>query len=229
MNKLFYLLRSLVINTPVESFARLIAGKPKKAFHSSDYWEMRYKANRTSGDGSYGHLAQFKANFINKFIEKHSIKSVIEHGCGDGNQLSLLQVENYVGLDVSETVIAKCVEKFKKDQNKKFDLAKNAGEFASELSLSLDVIYHLVEDDIFDDYMIRLFDTAQRFVIIYSSNYYETASKLNHVRHRKFTDWVEANRKNFNLIQVVENDFPHCNEKTTETSLADFYVFEQKL
>ena len=35
---------------------------------------------------------------------------------------------------------------------------------------SLDVIYHLVEDEILKSYMTTLFGTARKLVIIYSSN-----------------------------------------------------------
>ena len=56
------------------------------------YWENRYKNNGNSGAGSYGRLAEFKADVINNFIAENKITSVIEFGCGDGNQLSLFVV-----------------------------------------------------------------------------------------------------------------------------------------
>lgn len=40
----------------------------------------------------------------------------------------------------------------------------------ADLSLSLDVIYHLVEDEVFETYINTLFKSARRYVIIYSSN-----------------------------------------------------------
>ena len=40
----------------------------------------------------------------------------------------------------------------------------------ADLTLSLDVIYHLVEDDVFVSAMRALFDKAARFVVIYASN-----------------------------------------------------------
>jgi hypothetical protein len=47
--------------------------------------------------------------------------------------------------------------------------------------LSLDVIYHLVETEMFDLHMIHLFQSASRFVIIYSTNFDE--SQINHERN----------------------------------------------
>jgi hypothetical protein len=38
------------------------------------------------------------------------------------------------------------------------------GLFRAELGLSLEVIFHLVEDDVFDVYMRHLFASATRFV-----------------------------------------------------------------
>lgn len=45
---------------------------------------------------------------------------MIEFGCGDGNQLSLLQVPGYTGVDVSRSAVEKCRSKFKDDSTKKF-------------------------------------------------------------------------------------------------------------
>jgi len=42
-----------------------------------NYWENRYKNNGNSGAGSYGRLAEFKAEIINKFIADKNINSVI--------------------------------------------------------------------------------------------------------------------------------------------------------
>jgi len=69
------------------------------------YWDHRYDQGGTSGNGSYGELAIFKANIINSFIMEHKVNSIIEFGCGDGNNLSLYKIKKYLGLDVSEKSI----------------------------------------------------------------------------------------------------------------------------
>jgi hypothetical protein len=96
----------------------------------------------------------------------------------------------------------------------------------AELSLSLDVIYHLVEDDVFDCCMRDLFDAATRFVIVYASNVDERTTS-SHVRHRRFTDWVERHRPDFELTQTVPNAYPFDEDDPDNTSFADFYVFER--
>jgi hypothetical protein len=63
---------------------------------SGKYWDNRYKKCGNSGAGSYGKLAEFKADILNKFISKNNIQSVIEFGCGDGNQLLLANYQCYI-------------------------------------------------------------------------------------------------------------------------------------
>ncbi len=53
---------------------------------SQDYWVKRYAKGGNSGPGSYSELAKFKASVLNAFVREHGIQSVIEFGCGDGNQ-----------------------------------------------------------------------------------------------------------------------------------------------
>ena len=72
---------------------------PPKTFQGSEsYWQNRYEAGRNSGDGSYSQLAEFKADNLNAFVFENAITSVIEYGCGDGNQLSLAKYSKYTDL-----------------------------------------------------------------------------------------------------------------------------------
>ena len=66
---------------------KLFRPATKKPFRgSTEYWIRRYEAGKTSGVGSYGKFARYKAKVLNEFVSKHSIESVIEYGCGDGNK-----------------------------------------------------------------------------------------------------------------------------------------------
>ena len=199
--------------------------KNYKQFNSGEYWENRYKANGNSGAGSYNRLAEFKAEVINGFVKENNIESVIEFGCGDGNQLSLFNFKNYIGFDVSETVLNLCKENFKNDNTKIF---KHTSEFKKEkadLVLSLDVIYHLIEDKVFELYMNNLFKASKEFVIIYASN--RNQEWCEHVKHRKFTDWIEKNKKDWDLYKFIPNKYPFDKDNQENTSFADFYIFKK--
>lgn len=194
-------------------------------WNSSDGWDQRYRRGGNSGAGSYHRLAQYKADFLNGFVLQHQITSVIEFGCGDGSQLKLAHYAQYIGVDVSSKAVELCREAFAGDTSKQFlhSSAFVAGTKA-ELTLSLDVIYHLVEDDIYEVYMRQLFASSERFVIVYSSNLNEDTPSI-HIRHRRFTDWIAKYEPRWYLHSTVKNAYPFDAADPERTSFADFYVF----
>lgn len=200
--------------------------KPK-SFNSTKYWEKRYASGGNSGAGSYDDFANFKAEIINNFTNKHDVDNVIEFGCGDGNQLMLANYKEYIGVDVSKTIIDLCKDKFHSDSSKTFIELKEYTNTLADLSLSLDVLYHLVEDDIFDEYMRTLFSASKHYVIIYASN---TDDNLlhegKHVKHRKFTNWIHDNMLNWKQIDHVPNLYPY-DKSDKSGSFADFYIFKK--
>ena len=186
--------------------------------------------------GSYGKLAQNKAKFLNGFVEENKIGSVAEFGCGDGNQLSLSMhvYPRYLGFDVSQTVLSRLRARFARDEKATFlhVSAFNASVHAVDLALSLDVIFHLVEDAVFDAYMRRLLAASRRFVVIYSSN--EDRPARGHVRHRSFAAWMSS-RAEGRLFKLVrhENNPMGCSLRergcgdSGGSSFASFWVFSR--
>jgi len=200
----------------------------RKAFSGSKiYWEDRYAAGGTSGIGSYGKFADFKAEILNSFVEENSIESVIEFGCGDGHQLSLANYPRYTGFDVSPTAIALCLDRFAGDETKSFHMLDESSGERADLALSLDVVYVLVEHDIFEDYMRRLFNAATRFVIIYSSDTDgHSAPKGIYMKHRKFTAWIDANIDGWSLDRHIPNRYPYEGDYRQGT-FAEFFVYKK--
>ena len=202
----------------------------KNSFNSGEYWENRYKVGKTSGAGSYNALAEFKAEIINKFISDNGIIRVVEWGCGDGNQLSYMDFADYLGLDVSPEAIGICRKKFADDGSKRFSLIDENFRIGREfdLALSLDVIFHLVEDAVFEKYMLDLFSSSNKYVCVYSSDS-ETPPKLSvpvkHVKHRKFTKFIEENIADFTLVENIKNRYPFNAINQKRTSFADFYFY----
>ena len=194
-------------------------------FSSNKYWSKRYLGGGNSGPGSYGHLAIFKANVLNRFVSENSIDSIIEFGCGDGNQLALANYPKYTGYDISTEAIKMCRERFSRDDSKKFSLANSYNGEQADLALSLDVIFHLTEEEVFEIYMRRLFDAAKKFVVIYSSNQTEPIEPTSkHVRHRRFSEWVEHELPEWELVKTIPNAYPY-NGDNKQTSFADFFVY----
>ncbi|HYE55238.1 MAG TPA: class I SAM-dependent methyltransferase [Chitinophagaceae bacterium] len=208
--------------------SRLLNGSPK--FDSKEYWESRYRHGGNSGAGSYNNLANFKAEVINGLVLEKNVRSIIEFGCGDGNQLSLLQCEQYTGLDVSATAIQICRNKFKDDKSKNFFLynnqcfVDNTGLFRHECAMSLDVLFHLVEKEVYDTYLAHLFACASRMVIIYAADI-DLPQKGQHELYRKFTNDIKTAFPGWKLERVIKNKYPAKSYEDQEGSLADFFIY----
>jgi hypothetical protein len=232
--KMLQQIKKVVSNVPIVGIAlkrlyRSLRGKTGIAFQSSyQYWDERYRMGGNSGAGSYKRLARFKAEVLNEFVRDHSIKTIIELGCGDGAQLGLAEYPNYVGVDVSPWAVKKCRSIFRGDARKRFFLSTEIPtNQKAELALSLDVIYHLVEDKIFDAYMHQLFQVAERYVILYSSNDDKKLS-VPHVRHRAFSQWVDHYCPEWELGAVIKNRYPHDPDDPENTSFADFFIYQKR-
>ncbi|MFC3573653.1 class I SAM-dependent methyltransferase [Streptomyces yaanensis] len=208
----------------------------KHRFHGSQgYWERRYAEGGTSGYGSEGALAKFKAQILNAFVKENSVTSVIEFGCGDGRQLELAEYPRYLGIDVSETGLQQAMGRFCGDTTKSFlkydprNFKDDARFLSADLSLSLDVIFHLVEDEIYLLHLKNLFAAADRFVILYTSdsNCLDVTEYVPpHVRHRPVTRDIENRFPEWRLRERVKNAYPHSGGDGKLTSFADFYIYE---
>lgn len=223
------LAKRLLALTPLEGPVRRLLGRAPLTFETSEqYWTLRYRTRGlNSGPGSYGRLAEFKAEVLNRFVEENAVGSVIELGCGDGNQLRLAKYPSYRGFDVSADAVRMCRRAFSGDPTKSFAAMKDLGDNVAELTMSLDVIYHLIEDAVFEAYMTALFGASTRFVCIYSSNKEPDGRTSPHVRHRRFTDWTDVHAPEFRRIAFVANRFPYDPDDPERTSFADFHFFER--
>jgi hypothetical protein len=191
----------------------------KNNFNSKNYWENRYKNNGNSGLGSYGYESEFKSKYINNFIRKNNIKTINDFGCGDSNQISTIDgFDTYMGFDVSTTAINLCVNKFKDDNRFKF--VNNINDMIkSDVTFSLDVTYHIVEEIYFDEYMHNLFNLTNKYVLIYSINSDNSDGFAIHLKNRKFMDWIKKEHPNFQLIDNLPFD--------GKNNGIGFYLFEK--
>lgn len=194
---------------------------------SQDYWVKRYEKGGNSGPGSYSELAKYKANVLNAFVREQSIASVIEFGCGDGNQLELAEYPKYRGLDVSPVAVERCRKRFSSDSTKSFAvLGEYTGETA-DLAMSLDVIYHLVEDRVYEAHLRSVFGAATRYVAVFSTNVdAPDDAGLAHVRHRHFSDFVARELGAWKLLRNEKPPKAYSGD-IHESTLAEFFLFEK--
>ena len=200
---------------------------PLFRFDYAHYWENVYSKGvdgGNSGRGSYGKLADFKAEIVNAFVYQNNIQTVVEFGCGDGNNLKYMHYPNYTGLDVSATIIKKCQQLFSNDSTKRFEvyhpLHQSAEDLKSELVVCLDVLYHVVAEKDFVQTLDDIFKTAQKLVILYTSvKEFDYKTDI-HVKHRHIYPYLEK-YTNFEIVQFIGQKYP-------ELSSADFIILKQK-
>jgi SAM-dependent methyltransferase len=203
---------------------------------SRRYWERRYARGGTSGAGSEGAHARFKAEFLNMFVARHNVTSVVEFGCGDGQQLSLANYPRYLGLDISPTVLARTMARFSGDPTKSFifytpsRFSDPCRFISADLAISLDVVYHLVEDGVYYLHLRHVFGAARRFVVLYTSDtdlLAETPDPLvPHVRHRPVMRDVARLFPEWRLGEHVPNRHVYLGSDLPG-SFSDFLVFER--
>lgn len=197
---------------------------------SGTFWNTHYAQDGNSGTGSYNHLAHFKSDTVNAFLIENSVVTVLEIGCGDGNQLQQIQYIEYVGVDVSPIIVEKDRETFKEDSGKQFYCTlTERDQYANrtyDLTISMDVIFHLLEDDVFHQYLDDLFTLSEKFVVIYSSNHEEYTCWPEY-RHRNFTGYIQGHYPDWELIKYIPNKYPYQIGKESETSASDFYFFRK--
>jgi SAM-dependent methyltransferase len=197
---------------------------------SQSYWLERYRTGGDSGDGSYGKLAAYKADFINGFAARNGVASVFELGCGDGNQMSLFKLPLYVGADISPDSVKACRARvagkpYEFMQTDEFERRFEPGHF--DLGLSLDVTYHIIEDTHLNHYIDLLFSRAARFVLIYSSDHDAYDPAIPHIKHRKITEWVRARHPDWELLKVERNPFQKSPEAAEYGSFANFHIYQK--
>lgn len=164
---------------------------------SANYWQERYRLGGDSGAGSGGAPAAYKSGVLNRFVRENDVKSLIEFGCGDGRQLGSAKYPNYLGFDISADAIARCRASFSGDESKRFEHVDNYSGETAEVALSLDVLFHLVEDEVYHSYLDRLFAAASRYVVIYSTSTENGGGTLRHVRHRPIEQDVKIRYPGF--------------------------------
>ena len=143
---------------------------------------------------------------------------------GDGNQLTLMNYENYLGLDVSKTAILNNIAKFSDDPKKSFGLYypqyfRNNNFINVDLSICLDVLYHIDDEA---DYRKTLSDTLQasdKHVVLYTSidRFQADAKTLPHVKHRDILNYLAEYDLSY---EIIRNEHP-------ELSSADFIIINK--
>lgn len=184
--------------------------------NSINYWKNRYSKNGNSGLGSRNNLLKYKVDFINDFIEKESINSILDFGHGDLEVASKIDVKDYVGIDIFEP----------KDN---FGLNLICTDFdkydgpSKECVICLDVLYHILEHE--QDYMKRTLDMmikkADKFLLIYAQDSRDKKFDNIYVGHLYNSKWIQYMDVQNTFECVYEQDSPEVG------STAKFFIYKR--
>jgi len=199
-------------------------------FDAVEYWDHRYAHGGDSGEGSKGERAKFKAEFLNRFVEEHELVEIVELGCGDGMQLQLARYPRYTGYDISKVAIQACIKKFEGDTSKKFEILtavlRMEHQFARwDLALSLDVLYHIIEEPEFEIYLKTLFHLSGKYVIIYAPDQVPLKKNSVHIKYRKFSEYIKKQFLEWELIGHIPNKFSSTPPHSGKLSYSDFFIY----
>lgn len=172
------------------------------SFNANNYWEERYKTGGDSGHGSKGYNYIFKRDYINSIVKKYNIQKVIDFGCGDGTQIAESVIPEYFGIDVSPTIVKKCQELYKNRSNWQFAIADQTQIPIGDLTISIDVIYHVTNNKDFHDYLSNLFKYTSKYVLLYS-NYSARESEAEHIKFRNILQEITDSYPNWLLLEKI--------------------------
>jgi SAM-dependent methyltransferase len=184
---------------------------------SKAYWESRYLRGGDSGIGSEGRDLEYKANYINSVIREFGIESFLELGPGNGNLASRLEVSRYLGLDASATAVKLAKKRYPNVDFRSLEAADLRTSELFDMCGSFDVIYHLVEDQVFGEHLDSLFSRASKVVLVYSSNFNDFGAS--HVRHRNFSEEIQKKYPSWRLAREEAGN--------PTGSFARFFVYER--
>ena len=108
-------------------------------------WGKDVAGKGTSGTGSTVEITREYRVYVEHFMKKHSVKSVVDAGCGDWSFSSTMDWgdASYLGVDIASDVIAAVRNKHEKGRIK-FQVGDITDELpAAELLISKDVLQHL--------------------------------------------------------------------------------------
>lgn len=130
----------------------------------------RYRANPAlgSGPGSRGYPAWVKRQLICQAVAQNGLHSVIDAGCGDlcWMQEGLLPGVNYLGLDISDVIVAQNRTRYPDLAFLHHDLATGPVQPPADLIVSFDVLIHQCSLELFSAVLRNIVQSTRRWALI---------------------------------------------------------------
>jgi Methyltransferase domain len=116
----------------------------RMTFDNRQFWNQRYieDPEKGSGPGSRGENLNLKQNLVHSVIAEYQVKTILDIGCGDIAALRSLDIQSYVGIDISDVIVERNRHLKPAWQFVCADLNGPYDPPPAELVLCLDVLIH---------------------------------------------------------------------------------------
>jgi SAM-dependent methyltransferase len=140
----------------------------RRNFENREFWNTRYVEDpeKGSGPGSRGENVILKNDIVRQTIETHKIKSVLDIGCGDLATMGMLEIERYVGIDISDVIVERNRQLRPQWQFLREDLAGGYRPDPAELVLCFDVLIHQKTRQAYEAILSKALAAAHRVALI---------------------------------------------------------------
>jgi hypothetical protein len=132
-----------------------------------NYWQARYRAGGTSGEGSIGQLREWKWQVIEHYAG--NIDDVIDVGCGDLSFWENRSCEKYTGIDISGYII-------EKNRIARLDwnfIQANSAEYQpihAKVVFCFDHLFHIIDEETFVGILNNLARYSDEWIFVYTWN-----------------------------------------------------------
>ena len=133
------------------------------------YWEQRYFTGGTSGPGSVGVEKAWKWCLIDQFVPV--LDQVLDVGCGDLSFWEGRNCVDYVGIDISKTVIEKNLMKRPTWQFINANADKRLDGLKKDVVFCLDLLFHIMDTKTFLKILMNLCYYSTNYICIHTWKY----------------------------------------------------------
>lgn len=152
----------------------------RRTFENRPFWNARYveAPAKGSGPGSRGENVALKNDIVRQTIAAHNIQSVLDVGRGDLAAMGKLEIDRYVGIDISDVIVERNRQLRPQWQFLREDLAGAYRPDPAELVLCFDVLIHQKSRQAYEAILSKALAAAQRVALISGYSHAEHGWKV---------------------------------------------------
>lgn len=132
------------------------------------YWDQHYGEGGISGEGSIGDYRNWKWQIIKKYTDNsENLGSVIDVGCGDISFWQGKTCQDYLGIDISKTIVEKNQAK-RPEWTFVCDSADVHKDIKADYVFCFDILFHIMDDNMYEKILKNIISYSRNMIFIYT-------------------------------------------------------------